>query len=158
MLRELPLETAHTVVEFGPGLGTFTRLIYDRLSPQAHFFAVEIDPVFSARLRARFPRLHVIEDSAEHIADHLDEFGHAGADVVVSGLPFANLPLEFRARVLGSVRQVLRPDGHFVTFQYFHARLFSSHLEDSIRTIFPTTVVRFAPANIPPAFVFHARA
>ncbi len=158
MLGELPFETAHTVVEFGPGIGTFTAHINERLPPDADFFAVEIDPVFAEQLRERFPRLRVIEDSAEYIANHVAKFPHGGADIVVSGLPFANLPLDFCARVLDGVQRILRPGGHFVTYQYLHARAFSSHLEDSICAVFPDTVVRFTLGNLPPAFVFHARA
>lgn len=158
MLHELPLETARIVVELGPGVGTFTKVIGERLAPEAELFAVEIDPVFAQSLRDRFPELRVIEDSAEHLAAHADAFGPGGADIVVSGLPFATLPLAFRASVLAGVRTILRPGGHFVTYQYLHARAASRHLEDSIRTIFPNTTMRFTLANMPPAFVFHARA
>ena len=158
MLAELPLEQARLVVEFGPGLGAFTEAIMPRLCPGAHCVAVEIDHVFAQVLRDRFPALQVIEDSAEHIVEHLDALTHEGADVVVSGLPFANLPRDFRRRVIAGARHVLRPGGHFVTYQYLHARAFSRHLESCLRESFPVVDMRWTMANVPPAVVFHARA
>lgn len=158
MLQDLPIEAAATVVELGPGVGTFTARIVERLAPGAAFYAIELDHVFAAVLRDRFPRVQVLEDSAEHVARLVRAAGGDAADIIVSGLPFANLPLDFRARVIAGVRDLLRPGGHFVTYQYAHARAFSNHLEQRLRDVFPSVDVRFAMANMPPAFVFHARA
>ena len=156
MLHALPIESARTIVELGAGVGTFTQRIVERVSPGCEVLAIEIDAVFAATLRDRFPRVHVVEDTAERLPEVLRATGQGGADIVVSGLPFANFTWEFRQRVLAGVHAALRPGGHFVTYQYAHARAFSSHLEDSIREEFPQLEVRLTMANMPPAFVFHA--
>lgn len=157
MLRDLPLEQAHTVVELGPGLGAFTQAILPRLQPETDFFVVEIDPFFAQKLREQFPRLHVIEDSAEYLADHLDELGHDGVDIVISALPFTNLPREMRQRIIANVATVLRPGGHFVTFQYLHARAMARDVEKVMRNCFPYVAIRLTMSNVAPVFLFHAR-
>src|SRR5262245_895275 len=77
-----------TVVELGPGNGAFTELILERMRGHCRFLAVELNASNVATLQRRFPRAHIIHDSAENLRRHL---GRAGADCVVSGLAWGNM-------------------------------------------------------------------
>ena len=53
MLDGLTLESAGRLVELGPGTGAITGEIARRLPPQMRCVAIDIDPVFTARVAAR---------------------------------------------------------------------------------------------------------
>lgn len=154
MVRALPLDDVRIVVEYGPGTGALTSLILDRLPPDARYYALEPNAVFRARLRARFPRVLVIDDGAEHANSHL---GHltSEVDAVFSGLPFSMMSWASLTRTLAVTNGLLRPGGHFRAFVYHHIyylpklialrKLLSQQFQD----------VRAARvwANLPPAVV-----
>jgi phospholipid N-methyltransferase len=41
-------------------------------------------------------------------------------DHIISGLPFASLPMDVTSKVLDGIEHTLRPGGTFTTFQYLH--------------------------------------
>lgn len=160
MTEGVRLDQAKVVVEIGAGTGAFTGAIQEKLHPEAAFLVVEINPDFARYLTPRFPRARVIHGSAEHLSEFLSSHGHATADCVLSGLPWAGFSNELQQRLLSSVVGALRPGGEFATFAYNHAswlprgRRFRRLLE----TRFPS--VRTTPMvwrNLPPAFVYHCR-
>jgi phospholipid N-methyltransferase len=157
MAEEMGLRDARTVVELGPGTGVFTRAICDRVSPEALVMAVEINPEMALLLADRFPRVRVVNDSAEHLDRHLAAAGRAQADAILSGLPWAGFSGDLQERLLGAVLKVLRPGGRFATFAYTHAswlppgRGFRRLLESSFRSVMATRTVW---RNLPPAFVY----
>lgn len=151
------LPEADTVVELGPGTGSFTRAILDRLAPTTTFFALEINTEFAERLRRRFPDLTVHNDSAEKLPEYLERHGKSAVDCVLSGLPWASLPMTVQENVMSAVVDSLRPGGTFATFAYLHAlylpnaRRFRERLEGLF------TKVELSPVvwrNLPPAFVY----
>ena len=161
MLEDMELATADAVVELGAGTGVFTRLIAERVKPEALVLAFEIDAALARELAPRLPRVLVVNDSAEHMGEHLRAHGHEAADAVLSGLPWANFPLELQQRLLGAVVAGLRPGGRFATFAYVPAaklpagRRFRALLEASFSHVETTrTVLR----NFPPAFVYRCTA
>src|SRR5213083_3477599 len=93
MLRGCDLRNAKTVVEFGPGTGSFTRLILQRMGRQTTFFALELDDKHVRGLRLRFPGMPVYHDSAARIEKYLAQHRRKRADYVISGLPWANMPV-----------------------------------------------------------------
>jgi len=157
MAEDMGLRDARTVVELGPGTGVFTRAICDRVAPEALVMAVEINPEMAAVLTDRFPRVRVINDSAEHLDQHLTAAGRTQADAILSGLPWAGFSRDLQERLLAAVLKVLRPGGRFATFAYIHAswlppgRRFRKLLESSFRSVRTTRVVW---RNLPPAFVY----
>jgi len=158
MTENMGLPDARTVVELGPGTGVFTRAIIDRVAPGALVMAVEIDPAMAEVLIDRFPRAHVVKDSAEHLDRHLAAAGRSEADVILSGLPWASFSRDRQERLLAAVLKVLRPGGRFATFAYIPAawlsssgRRFRKLLESSFSSVATTPVVW---RNLPPAFVY----
>jgi phosphatidylethanolamine/phosphatidyl-N-methylethanolamine N-methyltransferase len=158
MVEDMGLREARTVVELGPGTGCFTRAILDEIGPETLFLAVEVNPEFARHLRAELPsRVQVINDSIEHLAEHLSAHGRPAADCILSGIPWAGFSGPLQERLLGAVASALRPGGRFATFAYIHAaslpsaRRFRRLLEARYREVQTTPVVW---RNLPPAFVY----
>lgn len=155
MTAGLGLESAGLVVELGPGTGVFTGAVLRRLPPGARLVAVEINPRLAGELRARYPDVEIVQDSAEN----LDEYVREAADVVVSGLPWTVMSAERQERILDRVTEILVPNGRFTTFAYAHAawappgRRFAAALRDRFAVTGRTPVVW---PNLPPAFVHRA--
>ena len=161
MIEGFSLETADTVVELGPGTGAFTGPIRDRIGRQTTFLTMELDPFYVRSLRRRFPDLIVYNDSAERMLDYLALHGKKGAKYIVSGLPWANLPLDLQVRILDVLLKGLAQDGVFTTFAYFHARWLpkARQFRQSLESRF--ACVEISPtiwANLPPAFVYRCSA
>ncbi len=160
MLDGCDLKNSRTVVEFGPGTGAFTRLILERLGRHATFLALELDDKHVRGLRQRFPRLSVYRDSAEKIQKYLALHRRTKADYIISGLPWANMPVNVQEQILSAVLGSLAPDGMFATFTYVHAcwlpraRRFRERLEKYFAEVRTSPIVW---RNVPPAFVYRCR-
>jgi phosphatidylethanolamine/phosphatidyl-N-methylethanolamine N-methyltransferase len=160
MTEDMGLEHARTVVELGPGTGVFTRAICERVTAEALVMAVEIDPRMAALLTPRFPRVRVVNDSAEHLDRFLADAGRKEADAILSGLPWASFPSGLQKTLLAAVVGALRQGGRFATFAYPHAswlppgRRFRELLTESFAAVETTRVVW---PNLPPAFVYRCR-
>lgn len=157
MIDGCGLGTCDTVVELGPGTGAFTGPILESIGKTTTFFAMELDPVLSKGLRNRFPALTVYNDSAERIQDYLGRHGKKRADYIISGLPWASLPLKVQDNILTEVLGSLAPGGLFITFGYLHARWmpnalrFRRKLEKHFTRVEPSGPIW---GNFPPAFVY----
>jgi phospholipid N-methyltransferase len=160
MLRGCDLRNARTVVEFGAGTGAFTRPILERIGGHTTFLAFELDDKHVRGLRQRFPGLVVYRDSAERVQKYLADHRRKKADYIISGLPWANMPVTEQERILRGVLNSLTPDGMFATFAYVHARWlprarrFRERLENYFGQVTTSQIVW---RNFPPAFVYRCR-
>lgn len=150
LLREVDWRTVKTAVEYGPGVGTITRAMLQRMPEDAALVVFETNEDFVAFLRdtIRDPRLHVVHGSAADVEAELAARGLGQADVVVSGIPFSTLPSEVRAAILRSTRQVLRPEGAFLVYQ------FSPTIGPHLQRVFSSVRRSFEPLNVLPASLF----
>jgi phospholipid N-methyltransferase len=121
MLHPVDFSRAGSVVEFGPGTGSFTQAIRERLSPAGHYLGIERDAAFCARLRHDFPGFAFAEGSIAELEKFLDQHGIGTIDAVISGIPWSILPVELQDNVLPATARRLRPGGVFVTFSYVHS-------------------------------------
>jgi phospholipid N-methyltransferase len=160
MLRGCDLERAEAVIELGPGTGAFTGLIRQRIGAKTTFFALEVDPESVRGLRRRFPDVNVHHDSAERATKYLRQYRKKKADYVISGLPWANMPVKVQESILDAILKVMEPDGLFTTFAYVHAcwlpraRRFRERLENHFGEVKTSRIVW---RNVPPAFVYRCR-
>jgi phosphatidylethanolamine/phosphatidyl-N-methylethanolamine N-methyltransferase len=148
------------VVELGPGTGAVTGEIARRLPADAACLAIDVDPVFSARVGARWPQIASVCDRAERLVEIARARDLLPVDHIVSGLPFASLPVSSARAIVEAIVSSLRPGGTFTTFQYVHAYGFSSAV--SVRQTL-TREMGSSPArtivfgNLPPALVLRWR-
>jgi phosphatidylethanolamine/phosphatidyl-N-methylethanolamine N-methyltransferase len=120
MVREIPTDKSVNVVELGPGTGSFTRAIVERIAPGSRFLAVELDGEFVERLRPRWPSVEFALASAVELEQLVRERHLQPVDHIVSGLPFASLPVDDSRKIMDGIQHTLRPGGTFTTFQYLH--------------------------------------
>lgn len=144
----------HTLVEYGPGTGVFTRSVLERASaPDFRLIAIDPNPVFVTHLRDRLPdrRLIAVEGSAEDVEAILRAHGRSQADIILSGLPFSTLPPGVGEGIVAATRRALAQGGVFLVYQY------SLFVLPWLRAQFERVDVERAWRCIPPARLMRAR-
>jgi len=149
-----PVDWANTklFVEYGPGVGTFTRPILDRLAPDAALVTIDTNPDFTRYLRELIddPRLIAVTGSAADVEKILAERNLGSADYVLSGLPFSTLPPGIGEAIAEATANVIRAGGAFLVYQ------FSPKVLDFIKPHFKPIKRGFEWVNVPPATLFWA--
>lgn len=150
MVKGINFQKAKCIVEYGPGTGVFTDKILAGRNETTEVFLMERNQDFCGILREKYkstPRIHIIEDSAENIGEHIAKLGFTHADSIISGLPFASLPSEISENILTQTKEFLSPGGYFITFQYtlFKKKIFAKY--------FSNLKITREFRNIPPAYV-----
>ncbi|MDR7278795.1 class I SAM-dependent methyltransferase [Catenuloplanes atrovinosus] len=160
VVAPIPERGDPVVVELGPGTGAFTTVIQEKLAGRGRHLAIELNPTLAAHIAARHPGVEVLNDNAADLPRLLAERGVQRADVVISGLPWASFPVSAQRSILAAVHATLSPTGAFTTFAYTMAawtpaaRRFRGMLRESFEEV---VLGRTITANLPPAFVYHAR-
>jgi phosphatidylethanolamine/phosphatidyl-N-methylethanolamine N-methyltransferase len=153
VLEQADFSRARVVVEYGPGLGTISGALLERLRSDAHLLLIETNPEFVECLQEQFRDHRVIVErgSAAEVSTLLARHGLARADVIVSGIPFSTLAPGVRDQILEHTADSLQDDGRFVVYQYTKAVL--RHLGGRFRVARHSTEWR----NTWPAQVFDCR-
>jgi phospholipid N-methyltransferase len=154
LLEPIDWTRARVIVEYGPGVGSITAEVLDRMHADAILIAIETNPDFVGYLRTTFtdPRLHVAEASAVAVDEILRRFGHLRANYIISGIPFSTIPAPVRERILRKTRAVLEPGGAFLVYQ------FSTRVLQDLKRIFGYVGRKFEPLNVLPAHLFFCQA
>ena len=152
MLKPVDWENTRLFVEYGPGVGTFTRPILERLGPDAQLVTIDTNADFTKYLREAIddPRLVPVTGSASDVETILADRNLGAADYVLSGLPFSTLPPGIGEEIAHATSQVIRPGGAFLVYQ------FSPKVLDFIKPHFDRIVRGFEWINVPPATLFWA--
>jgi phospholipid N-methyltransferase len=149
-----PVDWANTklFVEYGPGVGTFTRPILERLAPDATLITIDTNADFTAYLKADIDdeRLIAVTGSAADVEKIISAHGFEKADFIVSGLPFSTLPSGVGDAIGAATGRVVRPGGAFLVYQ------FSPKVRDFIAPHFERLDRGFEWWNVPPATLFWA--
>jgi phospholipid N-methyltransferase len=149
-----PVDWANTrlFVEYGPGVGTFTRPVLERLGSDARLVTIDTNPDFTRYLREQIddPRLIPVNGSAADVEKILAERNLGSADYVLSGLPFSTLPPGVGDAIAEATSNVIRPGGAFLVYQ------FSPKVLDFIKPYFEPIKRGFEWINVPPATLFWA--
>jgi phospholipid N-methyltransferase len=150
VLEPIDWQHARVIVEYGPGVGTFTAEILRRMRGDARLVAIETNVEFVRFLRDSLPdpRLHVVNDSAAEVASVLQRLGLSAPRYVISGIPLGSMPEPVRARIAEQTRSVLEPGGAFLVYQ-FTARTLAT-----LRRTFGQVRRGFQLCNLPPAQLF----
>lgn len=143
------------VLEFGPGTGAFTAAIRDSLPKHCSYLGIEVEERFVDVLKSRFPDLRFEHGSAADVREICAKHELGPVRAIVSGLPFASLPLPVQDGIVRGILDVLSPGASFRTFQYVHAyRLpkavrFRKQMSELFGTVRRSRAVF---RNLPPAY------
>jgi len=139
-------------VEYGPGVGTFTQHILQRLAPDATLITIDTNDDFTHYISRKFTdsRLIAVTGSAADVRTIIADCGFAHADYVLSGLPFSTLPPGVGPRIAAETAEALRPGGALLVYQ------FSPKVRQFISPHFERIDKGFEWRNIPPATLFWA--
>jgi phosphatidylethanolamine/phosphatidyl-N-methylethanolamine N-methyltransferase len=142
------------VVELGPGTGSFTGLLLEKLRGRGRMLAMELSETNIAELRQRYPHCETIHDSAENLPKHLNG---ARAKCIVSGLAWGNMFPAMQDRIFNAMIESLAPEGQFVAFAYVHARFYPTTIRFRKLMFSRFKRVELTPIiwrNLPPAYVY----
>lgn len=156
MIHQVTLKSGDVVVEYGPGTGPFTSVLRERMPAGVEYLGIEHDQELHRNLVRRFPGMRFHHGSAEETPEILAHYRLGRARLVVSGLPFANMPPDLQARILQATNTALECDGTFRTFTYLLSslnpstvhfrRLVAEHFHDHHGS--KTVVNNFPPARV----------
>lgn len=153
LLSKIDWKRARTIVEYGPGVGTITGRILQRMSAHTRLIVFEMNEDFVAYLKRSFPdkRLHVVHGSAENVQRELARLRIDGADYIISGIPFTTMPVALRETIMRESRCALNPGGSVLVYQFTRAVL------PYLKSHFDHIDQDFEPLNILPARLFYCR-
>ncbi len=152
MLEPVDWDECRLFIEYGPGVGTFTEPVLERMAADATLIAIDTNPDFTDYLNRKFrdSRLIAVTGSAADVRKIMAEAGFAEADYILSGLPFSTLPPGVGPKIAAETAAALRPGGAFLVYQ------FSPKVRDFIAPHFDRVEKGFEWRNIPPAQLFWA--
>ena len=152
MLEPVDWPNTKLFIEYGPGVGTFTQHILDRLAPDATLLTIDTNPDFTSYQNRKYmdSRIQAVTGSAARVRKIMAERGFAEADYILSGLPFSTLPAGVGPAIAAETAEALRPGGAFLVYQ------FSPKVRQYIAPHFERIDKGFEWINIPPATLFWA--
>jgi len=156
VLENAELNSARSVVELGPGTGSFTRKILDQLDESVPYLGIEQNESFANKLIEQYSDKRIAQGSAEQLTQLLKHHQIVDCDRVVSGLPWMTFPTQLQDSILSEVASNLSEDGMFLTYAYFpfylspKGRHFHAKLKQHFKQVKKTKMVM----NFPPAFVY----
>jgi phospholipid N-methyltransferase len=152
MLAPVDWDNCKLFVEYGPGVGTFTEKVLEKMAPDAILLTIDTNPDFTTYLngKIRDSRLRAVTGSAADVREIMGNFGFEHADYILSGLPFSTLPAGVGPKIGEATAEALRPGGAFLVYQ------FSPKVREFIAPYFERIDRGFEWFNIPPATLFWA--
>lgn len=117
-----PVDWAHTqlFVEYGPGVGTFSRPILDKLPRDGALIVIDTNKDFIDYLGSSIgdSRFHAVHGSAADVEEIIAALGFQQADYILSGLPFSTLPDGLGEQIAAATGRAVRPGGAFLVYQF----------------------------------------
>lgn len=151
LISEIDFDSAKVIVEYGPGVGTISEQILERLAPDARLILIEMNIEFVDFLQRELndARVTVLHGSAADVREILADLGVGGADYIVSGIPYSTMPPRLRSTILTESKKALNRNGQFLVYQF--TRTVLPHLQPVFRSIRQD----FELLNILPARLFY---
>ncbi len=147
MMTGINWDEVNTIVELGPGNGTFTKEILTRSKPGTKIVLIELESSYVDLLRQKFgDRVKVVHSSAHLFEDILEELKLPTADLIVSGLPF--LVRHLNQLIFQSIRHHTDKGAIFRFFTYMPPAMKLVYKGINLRK------VAFVWKNIPPLWVY----
>ncbi|QGK72444.1 methyltransferase domain-containing protein [Allosaccharopolyspora coralli] len=155
----VPTTGTPTVVELGPGTGSLSGAIRDRLPRGARHIGIELNNVLVAHLREHKPWLEVVHGDARDLTVLLDKLAVDHVDAVVSSIPWSLLPDETQADILGQATDRLAPHGAFTALTYLTAlhRTGGKRFRQRLEARFDEVLTHTTWQNVPPILHYLCR-
>ncbi|MDP8214298.1 MAG: methyltransferase domain-containing protein [Candidatus Euphemobacter frigidus] len=156
MVRDLKLNSGETILELGPGTGSFTTQINRIIPDPKDYLGIEREPLFIQLLRKRFPDLDFVTAGAEDVRRIYEQAGLNPVKVIISSLPFAGVKSSVHDLIIENIYSLVTPGCIFRTFQYMHTYFLPSAVRfrrkmGSISSRYKRS--RVILRNFPPAYV-----
>jgi phospholipid N-methyltransferase len=150
VLAPIDWSRAGVIVEYGPGIGTFTGEILRRMRSEAQLVAIETNRDFVRFLKKTLPdpRLHVVHDSAAEVQAVLTRLALPAPRYIISGIPLGSMPEPVRSDIALKSRAALEPGGAFLVYQ------FTARSLPTLQRTFGEVRRSFERRNFPPAQLF----
>ncbi len=150
MLGPVKWDECQLFVEFGPGVGTFSRPVLERLPRDGKLIVIDTNPLFIDYLKATIAdsRFIPVLGSAADVEAIVRAHGFDHADYVLSGLPFSTLPDGIGPAIAAATHRVLRPGGACRVYQ------FSAKARDFMAKHFTHIDAGYEPLNVLPCKLF----
>lgn len=146
--RHVPRDRDSVVIEFGMGHGNITRQVLDTITKGSKLYAFEVNDTFCDHVRDTIQddRLSIINDGAEHLADHID----GPVDGVIASIPFSFFSKEKSRKIIEDAYDLLVEDGYFsqVLYTKFNFKKFVSVFDHCELIKLP---------NFPTEYVYHCQ-
>jgi phosphatidylethanolamine/phosphatidyl-N-methylethanolamine N-methyltransferase len=153
MLRDIDFDKAKVILEYGPGTGTFTRVMLKRGRPDLKIIGFELNKTFHDYLLKNIndARFECINDSAENSIDYLKKHNITQVDYIISSLPFSHIPENIKVNILRNANKILNGHGSFNHYRY------NSRFVEELKNYFSQVEMKPVWMNLPPAYVYTGR-
>lgn len=147
MLKDIDFSHIHTVIEFGPGTGVFTKFIINNVHPTTKIICLEFDWEYVKLLHNQYGHRIILEHtSVANLTDILTKHAIAKPDLIISWLPYS----AYNISLMKDINLLIKLWTIFRWFSY------TPHQFRDIYKELPLVQKSFVLRNIPPAFVFGA--
>lgn len=142
---KLSTEPNKVFIELGLGHGNITKRTLDRIHPTSKLYSFDINKSFCTHVSSTLndERLTIINDSAQHITEHVNQ----PIDGIVSSLPLTLFSDELRSEILEVAKRALGPNAYFSQILYTRkGHLFEEYFDSvEIKKLI----------NIPLEYIYH---
>ena len=140
-------DKVQTVVELGPGNGTFTHELIARSKPGTNIILIELEETYVDLLQRKFGnRVTVVHDSAHRMNEILQDLHLSKADLIVSSLPFLQKQI---SRLIFAA--ILEQTKHGAAYRFF------TYMPPVMKWFYrglPLHKVKYVFNNIPPMWIY----
>lgn len=139
------------VIEYGAGTGVFSEYLLEHMTPGSRLVLFETNQLLFEKLQEiDDPRIQLLNESVEFVADLLDDTLVGTVDYIISGIPFSFLGKEMTMSILEQSLEILHPEGSFLAYQT------TGHLKEPLRQVFGNVTTKWEWRNMPPLTTYQA--